>query len=169
MRKPPRGERIAVIGAGPAGLTYASLVADGNTVTVFEKTTRAGGTFRYAGKAPLFQEVEANDASFERYIDDMAAACTMKGVDVSFRHRCDCRSELAGAVRPYRDRDRRRLSLRPRRRSPSGRSTAAPRAAPRHCATVLERRRCATGSITAARRATAARFEQLRAPDRRSP
>ena len=27
---PPRGERIAVIGAGPAGLTYASLVADGN-------------------------------------------------------------------------------------------------------------------------------------------
>ena len=35
--KPPRGERIAVIGAGPAGLTYASLVADDNTVTVFEK------------------------------------------------------------------------------------------------------------------------------------
>src|SRR5262245_32430217 len=34
---PPRGERIAVIGAGPAGLTYASLVADGNQVTVFEK------------------------------------------------------------------------------------------------------------------------------------
>ena len=35
--QPPRGERIAVIGAGPAGLTYASLVADGNKVTVFEK------------------------------------------------------------------------------------------------------------------------------------
>ena len=28
--KPPRGERIAVIGAGPAGLTYAALVADDN-------------------------------------------------------------------------------------------------------------------------------------------
>jgi hypothetical protein len=78
--KPPRGERIAVIGAGPAGLTYASLVADGNKVTVFEKTKRAGGSFRYAGKAPLFQEVEANDQSFARYIDDMAAACKMKGV-----------------------------------------------------------------------------------------
>ena len=38
--KPPHGERIAVIGAGPAGLTYASLVADGNTVTVFEKDAR---------------------------------------------------------------------------------------------------------------------------------
>ena len=32
---PPQGERIAVIGAGPAGLTYASLVADDNQVTRF--------------------------------------------------------------------------------------------------------------------------------------
>jgi hypothetical protein len=82
--KPPRGERIAVIGAGPAGLTYASLVADGNKVTVFEKTERAGGSFRYAGKAPLFQEVEASDASFARYIDDMTAACKKKGVVFRF-------------------------------------------------------------------------------------
>jgi 2,4-dienoyl-CoA reductase-like NADH-dependent reductase (Old Yellow Enzyme family) len=73
--QPPRGERIAVIGAGPAGLTYASLVADGNTVTLFEKADRAGGSFRYAGEAPLFQEVEANPKSFERYIADMVAAC----------------------------------------------------------------------------------------------
>ncbi len=82
--KPPRGERIAVIGAGPAGLTYASLVAEGNTVTVFEKAALAGGSFRYAGKAPLFQEVEATPRSFERYIADMVAACKMKGVTFQF-------------------------------------------------------------------------------------
>jgi 2,4-dienoyl-CoA reductase-like NADH-dependent reductase (Old Yellow Enzyme family) len=82
--QPPRGERIAVIGAGPAGLTYASLVADGNKVIVFEKTKHAGGSFRYAGKAPLFQEVEASDASFTRYIDDMTAACKKKGVVFRF-------------------------------------------------------------------------------------
>ena len=82
--QPPRGERIAVIGAGPAGLTYASLVAEGNTVTVFEKADRAGGSFRYAGEAPLFQEVEANPKSLERYVTDMVAACKRKGVTFRF-------------------------------------------------------------------------------------
>ncbi|HTP93131.1 MAG TPA: NAD(P)-binding protein [Xanthobacteraceae bacterium] len=89
--QPPRRERIAVIGAGPAGLTYASLVAADNTVTVFEKSDRAGGSFRYAGKAPLFQEVEADEKSFERYIADLTAACVSKGV--SFRFTTDVRAE----------------------------------------------------------------------------
>ncbi|MGA8613189.1 MAG: NAD(P)-binding protein [Xanthobacteraceae bacterium] len=80
----PHGERIAVIGAGPAGLTYASLAADGNAVTVFEKEARAGGSFRYAGKAPLFQEVEANEKSFERYIADLVGACGKKNVVFRF-------------------------------------------------------------------------------------
>jgi 2,4-dienoyl-CoA reductase-like NADH-dependent reductase (Old Yellow Enzyme family) len=82
--RPPRGERIAVVGAGPAGLTYASLVADGSAVTVFEKEPRAGGAFNYAGKAPLFQEVAADEKSFQRYIADLVAACKMKNVTFRF-------------------------------------------------------------------------------------
>ncbi|MCX7311640.1 MAG: NAD(P)-binding protein [Alphaproteobacteria bacterium] len=81
---PPLGERIAVIGAGPAGLTYASLTAADNAVTVFEKDTRAGGAFRYAGMAPMFNDVGTNPASFERYIRDMVAACQRKRVTFRF-------------------------------------------------------------------------------------
>jgi 2,4-dienoyl-CoA reductase-like NADH-dependent reductase (Old Yellow Enzyme family) len=89
----PRGKRIAVIGAGPAGLTYASLVADGNDVTVFENAAQAGGAFRFAAKAPLFQEVEANARSFTRYIANLVAACEAKGV--KFRWRTDATSASA--------------------------------------------------------------------------
>jgi hypothetical protein len=85
--KPPQGERIAVIGAGPAGLTYASLVADGNAVTVFEKSAVAGGAFRYAGKAPMFNDVAAAQPSFDRYIAGMVATCERNGV--TFRYSTD--------------------------------------------------------------------------------
>jgi dimethylglycine catabolism A len=95
---PPRRERIAVIGAGPAGLTYASLVAEGNAVTVFEKNESAGGSFRYAGKAPLFQEVEAREKNFERYIADLVAACAMKGV--AFRFGADA-TTLGDSLAPF--------------------------------------------------------------------
>lgn len=39
-----------------------------------------GGGFRHAGKAPLFQEVEAHPLVFERYIADLVADCTRQGV-----------------------------------------------------------------------------------------
>ncbi|MGE3150422.1 MAG: NAD(P)-binding protein [Pseudorhodoplanes sp.] len=81
---PPAGERIAIIGAGPAGLTYASLVAANNQVTVFERDRVPGGSFRYAGKAPLFQDMKANPQSFETYIDSLVALCRAKGADLRF-------------------------------------------------------------------------------------
>jgi 2,4-dienoyl-CoA reductase-like NADH-dependent reductase (Old Yellow Enzyme family) len=96
--KPPRGERIAVIGAGPAGLTYASLVAAGNRVTVFERAALPGGAFRFAGKAPLFQEVAADPFSFERYVNDMVAACTQGGV--VFRYNVDV-TKAAAELAPF--------------------------------------------------------------------
>jgi dimethylglycine catabolism A len=77
---PMKGERIAVIGAGPAGLTYASLVASDNAVTVFEREQEAGGAFRLASKAPLFQEVEADERAFVVYLDELMSACLHKNV-----------------------------------------------------------------------------------------
>jgi dimethylglycine catabolism A len=80
----PRGERIAIIGAGPAGLTYASLAAAGNQVVVFERGVRAGGSFNDAGKAPLFQDVAAAPESFARYINLLVGACEQAGVTMRY-------------------------------------------------------------------------------------
>jgi hypothetical protein len=73
-----------VIGAGPAGLTYAGLVAGANSVTVFERKRTAGGALRYAGKAPLFQEVAADQGSFDRFIERLVAACLHKGATILY-------------------------------------------------------------------------------------
>jgi len=84
---PLRGERIAVIGAGPAGLTYAGLVGPGNRVTVFERDATPGGAFRYAGKAPRFQEVAAREQPFRTYVADLERGCKESGVE--FRYGVD--------------------------------------------------------------------------------
>ena len=80
----PRGRRIAVVGAGPAGLSYASLAAAGNAVTVFEKSSRSGGALLLAGQAPVFQGVAANPASLDRYVEALEASCRSSGVRFEF-------------------------------------------------------------------------------------
>ena len=54
---------------------------------MFEREAVPGGAFRHAGKAPLYQDVVANQASFDRYIERMVAACIHKGV--TFRYGID--------------------------------------------------------------------------------
>ena len=108
---PAKGARIAVIGAGPAGLSYAALVAEGNEVTVFERADRAGGAFRHAGKAPLFQEVEANPLSLERFIAQLGEACTQKGVRFRFGTDVARAPDAARGLRAHRRRHRRALPL----------------------------------------------------------
>jgi dihydropyrimidine dehydrogenase (NAD+) subunit PreT len=48
QRKPPAGKKVAVIGAGPAGLSCAhTLSREGIDVTVFEKESKGGGLMTY--------------------------------------------------------------------------------------------------------------------------
>jgi glutamate synthase (NADPH/NADH) small chain len=48
VRKPDTGKKVAVIGAGPAGLSCAHVMArEGIQVTIFEKEAKAGGLMTY--------------------------------------------------------------------------------------------------------------------------
>ncbi|MCC7048777.1 MAG: hypothetical protein IT562_18825 [Alphaproteobacteria bacterium] len=94
---PPTGETIAVVGAGPAGLSYALLVAADNRVTVFEREAGAGGALLLAGKAPLFQAHEARAQALMTYVDSMVACCRAAGVE--FRFGTDALAEPATLAR----------------------------------------------------------------------
>lgn len=64
-RKPVNGKKVAVIGAGPAGLSCAHVLSrEGIEVTIFEKEKKAGGLMTYGIAAykvtPQFCEEEVN-------------------------------------------------------------------------------------------------------------
>jgi 2,4-dienoyl-CoA reductase-like NADH-dependent reductase (Old Yellow Enzyme family) len=83
-RSLPHGKRIAVVGAGPAGLTFASLVGAANDVVVFEREAWPGGSLRYAGWAPRFQGVEVSRVSLARYVAGLEAASAHAGVRLRY-------------------------------------------------------------------------------------
>ena len=124
---PPRGERIAVIGAGPAGLTYASLVAAANAVTVFEREAGRGR------RVPLRRQGAAvpgggRRAGFVRPLHRAhGRGLHAQGRHVPLLHRCRAGAGRARRLRPHRHRDRRALPLRPR---PPPRDAARPRRRP---------------------------------------
>ncbi len=86
---PPTGKRVAVVGAGPSGLSAAYYAAiSGHAVTVFEKQHRAGGMMRYGipeyrlPRAALDDEIAAVEALGVRIVTGMALGAQLRLEDL---------------------------------------------------------------------------------------
>jgi 2,4-dienoyl-CoA reductase (NADPH2) len=69
-RKTPKIKRIAVVGAGPAGLSAATVAAErGHDVTLFDVNNRVGGQFNYAMRIPGKEEFRETIRYFSRRLE----------------------------------------------------------------------------------------------------
>ena len=76
LKKNGNGRKVVVVGAGPAGLTSAELLADrGFSVTVLEKENAPGGQLVLAAAPPHKEKIAW-------CIEDLVTACNKKGVEI---------------------------------------------------------------------------------------
>lgn len=93
-RKPSKGKKVAVVGAGPAGLSCAhALSREGIDVTIYEKEAKAGGLMTYGIAAykvtPEFCEAEVN------YITSIG------GIDIKYEHELGKNISLSDLQKNY--------------------------------------------------------------------
>jgi 2,4-dienoyl-CoA reductase (NADPH2) len=89
IRITPAKKRIAVVGAGPAGLAAATTLAErGHTVTLFDSSDRIGGQFNMAKRVPGKEEFDETLRYFARRIE-------VTGVHLQLGQRVDAQTLAA--------------------------------------------------------------------------
>jgi dihydropyrimidine dehydrogenase (NAD+) subunit PreT len=78
-RKPPTGKKVAVVGAGPAGLSCAHVLArEGIDVTIFEKESKGGGLMTYG--------IAAYKVTPEFCQDEVDFITSIGGIEIKYNH-----------------------------------------------------------------------------------
>ncbi|TDF24472.1 NADPH-dependent 2,4-dienoyl-CoA reductase [Delftia tsuruhatensis] len=86
----PAAKRIAVVGAGPAGLSFAVTAAQrGHAVTLFDAASEIGGQFNIAKKVPGKEEFHETLRYFRRQLE-------LGGVALRLGHRVDAAQLIEG-------------------------------------------------------------------------
>ena len=86
----PATKRIAVVGAGPAGLSFAVTAAQrGHAVTLFDAASEIGGQFNIAKKVPGKEEFHETLRYFSRQLE-------LGGVDLRLGHRVEAAQLIEG-------------------------------------------------------------------------
>ncbi len=78
-RKPSNGKKVAIIGAGPAGLSCAHVLSrEGIDVTIFEKETKGGGLMTYG--------IAAYKVTPEFCRDEVDFITSLGGIEIKYDH-----------------------------------------------------------------------------------
>jgi len=78
-RKPSRGKKVAIVGAGPAGLSCAHVLSrEGIDVTIYEKEPKGGGLMTYG--------IAAYKVTPEFCEDEVKYITSIGGIDIKYNH-----------------------------------------------------------------------------------